>query len=154
MDEGTKLNPNYTESYAPSDEVGFDEEHIVGRGCLQVKKTDVKQRPALFTQGSPLGQMPRQNEFFGQRVLIRTQGADKNKSKVGPNASNVSYMNTTNHVESTVFSSMTAGQKYNSVYAQGNIKMTNESFVSQTETNTNGIQTPGAHGQLTPGAHG
>jgi hypothetical protein len=56
-------------------------------------------------------------------------------------------MNTTNHVDSTVFSSMTAGQKYNSVFAQGNIKMTNQSYESQADATTNGHQTPGAHGQ-------
>ena len=94
----------YKVNNEPSQDDFKDE--IYGHNCIQSTHNSPdspnNMRPALFTQGSPLGHLPRQNRFVGQRVNIRTQGGDKPNN--GQKASEPSYMNT--NAESTVFSSL------------------------------------------------
>lgn len=111
--QGNNYNPNRTDSFIANSE-DFGDESIVGRAIMHGTRNEPRStyRPALFTQGSPLEQTPRQ--MMQQRVNIRTQGRDKTGGGIqGTRASEPSYLNNTQG-ESTVFSSFNNGNGQNS----------------------------------------
>ena len=126
------FNPNRTDSFAASDNLGMDK--VVGKACVQrITRKDMgdggnERHGAFFTQGSPLGQLPSQSYVNGQRLNIRTQGGDNkplNHNHLGSvhqKASEPSYHQNhfaNNNEQSTVFSSMHGGRQggqYNSFH--------------------------------------